>query len=101
MQTNQNFDLPVVVTAADGSAVALDPGAVVTVSDASVTVTLNPEQTSVNVRSSDGVVAGAVVTLDGSVAGLAATAGTFTFDVVAAPVPATITFGTPSEPVAN
>ena len=101
MQTQQNFDIPVIVTAADGSNPPLDAGATATVSDGSVTATLNAEQTSVNVRSSDGVVAGVVLTVEGAVNGLACVAGTFTFDVDAAPVPATITLGTPSEPVAN
>ena len=101
MFVNQNFDIPVTVANADGSAAALDAGATASCSDGSVTATLNAEQTSVNVRSADSAVTGVVLTVEGSVAGLACTPGTFTFDVDARPVPATITLGTPTEPVDN
>ena len=101
MQVNQNFDIPVIVTNADGSAATLDPGAPATANDPSITVTLDAAQNSVNVRSADVVVAAAVLTVDGAVGGVKATPGTFDFTVDAAPVPATITFGPPTTPVAN
>ena len=100
MLTQQNFDVPVSCTAADGSAVALDAGAVASCEDPSVTLTLNPEQTSVNVRSGDSV-GTFTLTVSGAVNGLPANPASLAFEVSARPVPATITLGEPSAPVDN
>ena len=101
---SQNVDVALAFTDAAGNpvtGVTLDAGSVAaTFADATeFTVTVSADQSSVNVRAIGPVVTGDVLTVTGSVGGVALAPGTLPFDVVAGP--ATSNTLTPGTPVAN
>lgn len=101
---SQNVDLTLGLTDAAGNAVTgdtLDPGSVTaTFADGTEwTVTVSADQTTVNAKANGALTVGDVLTVNGSLNGVALTAGTMTFDVTTG-VATTIGLS-PGTPAAN
>ena len=101
LKDNENVTVAVSALDALGAtlAVSFDPGTVVaTFADGSAfQVVVSPDETSINVKALGPIVTGDVLTVSGSIAGVALTPASLTFDVEAgSPVAVSLSVGTPA-----